>query len=127
MSFAEFERSLITSRLSGGRNTKAKGGQHAGVRTPLGYKAENKTLVLDPIEAKAVKMVFELRSSGLSMSGIARIMNAEGYITKAGKFLSGHASQADLGSCGPLSRRIRVLRHQEPREAREVANFLNCK
>jgi site-specific DNA recombinase len=40
MSFAEFEKSLITSRLSSGRKTKARQGGYAGGKAPIGYKAE---------------------------------------------------------------------------------------
>jgi DNA invertase Pin-like site-specific DNA recombinase len=84
MSFSEFEKSLIASRLSGGRKTKARGGQHAGGRAPIGYSAD-KALILDPIKALAVKRVFELRETGLSLQGVADQMNAEGYTTKAGR------------------------------------------
>lgn len=84
MSFAEFEKSLITSRLSGGRRTKARGGQHAGGRAPIGYSAD-KALILDPSKALAVKRAFELRGQGLSFQAIADQMNAEGHTTKAGR------------------------------------------
>ena len=84
MSFAEFERSLIASRLSGGRRTKARCGQHAGGRAPIGYSAD-KALILDPAKALAVRRVFELRSQGLSMQAVADKMNVEGYTTKAGR------------------------------------------
>ena len=36
--FAEFEKSLISSRLSGGRKTKAHQGGYAGGKAPVGYK-----------------------------------------------------------------------------------------
>lgn len=59
--FTEFRGSLITSRLVGGRKTKARGGQHAGGRSPLGYRAMDRALVLDPIEARGVRRAYELR------------------------------------------------------------------
>lgn len=88
MRFAEFERSLINSRLSGGRRTKARGGLHAGGRIPLGYRAEGKALVLDLAEAMAVRRAFELREAGMSLKGVAEALNAVGYITKTGKGFS---------------------------------------
>ncbi len=89
MSFAEFERSLITSRLSSGRKTKARQGGYAGGKAPIGYKAERggKVLILDDEKVGSVKRVFEIRDAmpDASLHKIARILNAEGHTTKEGK------------------------------------------
>ena len=87
--FAEFEKSLITSRLSSGRRTKARQGGYAGGKAPIGYKAErgDKVLTLDKVKASTVKRVFELRDTmpDASLKTIAGILNAEGHNTKEGK------------------------------------------
>lgn len=87
--FAEFEKSLISSRLSSGRKTKARQGGYAGGKAPIGYKAErgNKTLTLDEEKASTVRRVFELRDMMLnaSLKKIADMLNTEGYSTKEGK------------------------------------------
>ena len=87
--FAEFEKSLITSRLSSGRKTKARQGGYAGGKAPIGYKAErgDKALTLDEEKASTVKRVFELRDAkpDASLKKIADILNSEGYTTKEGK------------------------------------------
>ena len=87
--FAEFEKSLITSRLSSGRKTKASQGGYAGGKAPIGYKAErgDKALTLDEEKASTVKRVFELRDAkpDASLKKIADILNSEGYTTKEGK------------------------------------------
>lgn len=87
--FAEFEKSLITSRLSSGRKTKARQGGYAGGKAPIGYKAERggKALMLDEEKASTVKRVFELRDAepDASLRKIADILNSEGYTTKEGK------------------------------------------
>jgi len=89
MSFAEFERSLITSRLSSGRKTKARQGGYAGGKAPIGYKAErgDKALTLDEEKASTVRRVFELRDEKpeASLKTIADMLNGEGYTTKEGK------------------------------------------
>jgi DNA invertase Pin-like site-specific DNA recombinase len=89
MSFAEFERSLITSRLSSGRKTKARQGGYAGGKAPIGYKAErgDKALTLDEEKASTVRRIFELRDAkhDASLKEIADILNAEGCTTKEGK------------------------------------------
>jgi DNA invertase Pin-like site-specific DNA recombinase len=87
--FAEFEKSLITSRLSSGRRTKARQGGYAGGKAPIGYKAErgDKALTLDEEKASTVMRVFELRDAkpNASLKMIADILNSEGYTTKEGK------------------------------------------
>jgi site-specific DNA recombinase len=84
--FAEFEKSLISSRLSSGRKTKARNGGYAGGKAPIGYKAErgNKALILDDVKASTVRRVFELREAmpEASLQKIADILNAEGLTTK---------------------------------------------
>jgi DNA invertase Pin-like site-specific DNA recombinase len=87
--FAEFEKSLISSRLSSGRKTKARQGGYAGGKAPIGYKAErgDKALTLDEEKARTVRRVFELRDTkpDASLQKIADILNSEGYTTKEGK------------------------------------------
>ena len=87
--FAEFEKSLITSRLSSGRRTKARQGGYAGGKAPIGYKAERggKALALDEEKASTVVRVFDLRDMmpDASLKKIADMLNAEGYTAKEGK------------------------------------------
>jgi len=89
MSFAEFEKSLITTRLSSGRKTKAKQGGYAGGNAPIGYTAErgDKALTVDEEKAESVRRVFELRDAFpyATLLKIANILNAEGHTTKEGK------------------------------------------
>jgi len=89
MSFAEFEKSLITSRLSSGRKTKARQGGYAGGKAPIGYTAErgDKALTVDEDKAGTVKRVFELRDAFpyATLLKIANILNVEGHSTKEGK------------------------------------------
>ena len=87
--FAEFEKSLITSRLSSGRKTKARQGGYAGGKAPIGYRAERggKALILDEEKASTVKRVFELKETmpDAPLQKIAGILNAESLTTKDGK------------------------------------------
>jgi DNA invertase Pin-like site-specific DNA recombinase len=79
--FAEFEKSLISSRLSGGRKTKARPGGYAGGKAPIGYKAERgcKALIVDDEKAGTVRRVFELRDAkpDASLQKLADLLNAE--------------------------------------------------
>ena len=87
--FAKFEKSLIASRLSAGRKTKARQGGYAGGKAPIGYRAErgDKALQLDEEKAAVVRRVFELRDSmpNASLQKLADTLNAEGHTTKQGK------------------------------------------
>jgi len=87
--FAEFERSLITSRLSSGRKTKARQGGYAGGQAPIGYESTrgSRKLTIDDEKTATVRRVFELRNSmpDAPYQKIADCLNAEGYTTKQGK------------------------------------------
>ena len=89
MSFAEFERSLITSRLSSSRKTKARQGGYSGGKAPIGYEAErgHKFLILNEEKASTVRRVFELRDTkpDASLQKLADLLNSEGLTTKEGK------------------------------------------
>jgi DNA invertase Pin-like site-specific DNA recombinase len=93
--FAEFEKSLISSRLSSGRKTKARQGGYAGGKAPIGYQAKrgDKALQLDEEKAAVVRRVFELRDAkpDASLQKLADLLNAEGLTTKEGKLF--HAMQ----------------------------------
>jgi DNA invertase Pin-like site-specific DNA recombinase len=87
--FAEFEKSLISSRLSGGRKTKARQGGYAGGKAPVGYKEcrGSKALAVDEEKVATVRRVFELRKTvpGASLQKLADLLNAEGLTTKEGR------------------------------------------
>ena len=58
LTFAQFERELISERTRDKMIERAKKGFWHGGPAPYGYKLENKRLVIDPAEAKVVKMLF---------------------------------------------------------------------
>jgi DNA invertase Pin-like site-specific DNA recombinase len=93
--FAEFERSLITTRLSSGRKTKARQGGYAGGKAPIGYKETRgtKALVVDEEKVATVRRVFELRDANpeTSLKALADMLNSEDHTTKTGKLF--HAMQ----------------------------------
>lgn len=81
-SFAEYERSLIESRLRNGRKRKhKKGGVHTG-RLPLGYKQEvvegKKVVTVDEDQAELVRTIKRLKDTKLwSFKRIAEYLNDE--------------------------------------------------
>jgi site-specific DNA recombinase len=85
-SFAQYERDVITARLSGGRKTKARTGGYAGGNPAIGYTTERgkKTLFADKDKADTVRRVFALNADGMKLQQIADQLNAEGHTTKQG-------------------------------------------
>jgi len=85
---AEYEKALITLRLSAGRISKATRGGYSGGGVPLGYRVdkETHTLVIDKREAEIVKKIWYLkRYRKLSYDKIAKALNKENIPTKTGK------------------------------------------
>lgn len=86
--FAQFEKSRIAERMTGGRKQKAKRGGYAGGGVALGYKAQHggKALEVDYKKAATVKRIFELRQkhSEWRLQDIAEQLNQEGHTTATG-------------------------------------------
>lgn len=82
---AEMERENINKRTMGGRKIKASLGGYSGGNAPMGYKVQNKCLVINPEEAEVVKAIFEMRAEGKSMRAIIDGLEERGYKTRSGK------------------------------------------
>jgi len=82
---ADMERQNINKRTSSGRKAKAKTGGYSGGRAPMGYKVQNKELVINEDEAPVVIGAFELRDTNHTLLDIVDILNKEGYSTRNGK------------------------------------------
>lgn len=81
--FAQMERETITERTLMGRSGRAEEGLwHGGGTEPIGYQYVDGELVVDPVEAEQVKMVYSLYADGYSVTEITRRM--EGFTTKHG-------------------------------------------
>lgn len=83
-SFNQMESENIQMRTMMGREAKVRSGGYAGGKPPIGYRAENGTLVIVPEEAEIVKLVFKMRKEGKTLKQIANDLNEMGYKTKKG-------------------------------------------
>jgi site-specific DNA recombinase len=87
LSFAQFEREVIGERIRDKFAASRKKGMWMGGYVPLGYRVENRKLVIDEDEAATVRMIFE-RFLGLGSATIlARALHAEGVMTRGGKLI----------------------------------------
>ena len=68
-----------------GMKVKAMEGKHSGGKPPLGYDLDvNKRLIVNPTEAEAVKLIFDMVEQNYSYNQIADYLNRKGYRTKSG-------------------------------------------
>ena len=84
LSFAQFEREIISERTKDKMGAARKRGQWLGGRPPLGYDVdkEHKRLIVNTEEAKLIKEIFNLYVNGNSLLKVAQIINDKGYRTK---------------------------------------------
>ncbi|MFH2000106.1 MAG: recombinase family protein [Planctomycetota bacterium] len=101
MSFAEFERGIISERTRDKLAASRKKGMWIGGRPMLGYDVAEKKLVVNPDEAKQVNKIFELYLEIGSLHLVAEEINSRGWTTKAhttkaGKVLPGRSFDKSL-------------------------------
>lgn len=82
---AEFYSKELSQKVTRGMRESALKCNSTGGTTPLGYKIENKKLVIDDKYAPAVKIAFEMYSQGHTVKEICKKLNDSGYRTKKGK------------------------------------------
>ncbi|ALK08975.1 recombinase family protein [Blastochloris viridis] len=85
LSFAQFEREVIGERIRDKFAASRKKGMWMGGFVPLGYRVENRKLVIDEAEAAIVRMIFERFVKVGSATVLARELIAERVTTRRGK------------------------------------------
>ena len=85
LSFAQFEREVIGERIRDKFAASRKKGMWMGGFVPLGYRVENRKLVIETKEAATVRTIFERFLKVGSATLVARVLNAEGMTTRRGK------------------------------------------
>ncbi|MCM3271126.1 recombinase family protein [Paenibacillus elgii] len=81
---AEEESRTISKRRRFGGVQSAKSGNFALSKPPLGYRVENKKLVIVEEEAVIIRRIFDLFLGGYGTLRIAKILNEEGIKTRNG-------------------------------------------
>ncbi|AKF80115.1 resolvase [Myxococcus fulvus 124B02] len=94
MSFAEFEREMISERTRDKVAAARRKGKWTGGRVPLGYDVVNRRLAVNEYEAVVVKEAFELYLRHGTASGVAQLLNERGRQTKRYENRSGHSQGA---------------------------------
>lgn len=84
LSFAQFEREIISERTRDKMGAARMKGKWMGGRPPLGYDLdkEKHLLVINPKEAKIIREMFDLYIKKRSILDVTRTLNEKGYRTK---------------------------------------------
>lgn len=81
--FAQNEALAGAKRVSTAYRMKMESGMFFTYSAPLGYRLVNGKLTVEPEEAETVKRIFALYLSGVSLNGIAAMMNREAVSGKS--------------------------------------------
>ena len=71
MVLAGAERRNLVARLAAGREAKRANGGYAGGRPKVGWRAKDKTLIVDPVAASVVVGIFKAVAAGWSLRRVA--------------------------------------------------------
>lgn len=82
LSFAQFEREVITERIRDKVAASKKKGMWMGGVVPLGYDVVNKKLIINESESKVVRLAFEQYLVFRSEISVTEWLNKNGYTTK---------------------------------------------
>jgi site-specific DNA recombinase len=85
MSFAEFEREMISERTRDKIRAARRKGQWTGGAVPLGYVVKKKKLVVDELEAILVREIFATYLARRSALAVVRALNEHKRVTKHGR------------------------------------------
>ncbi len=85
LSFAQFEREVIGERVQDKIAASRARGIWMGGPVPLGYRVENRKLLIDEPNADTVRRVFEGFVETRSATRLIPILQAEGHVTKTGR------------------------------------------
>lgn len=87
LSFAQFEREVTAERIRDKFAASRKKGMWMGGVVPLGYRVENRKLVIEETEAATVRMIFERFVTVGSATVLAKALAAENVRTRRGKLV----------------------------------------
>ncbi len=88
LTFAQFERELISERTRDKMLQRAQKGMWNGGIVPFGYKKENKKIFPDKKESAIVKIIYETYLTSGSHSSVYKLLKAKNILTRSGKTFS---------------------------------------
>ena len=84
---ATYESKNLAQRVMRGLVSNARMGDHTGGTPPYGYDLVEKKLVINPVQAEAVRMMFHMVDLGYSYSAITETLFEQGYRSTSEDYL----------------------------------------
>jgi len=91
LTFAQFERELMSDRVRDKKAAMRRKGIFAGGLPPMGYLIKDGHLVIDPERADLVRYMFRRYPSVASANVLVRELRAQGWVTRQWVSKAGHA------------------------------------
>jgi site-specific DNA recombinase len=107
LSFAQFEREVTAERIRDKIAASKKKGLWVGGNVPLGYRVENRKLLVDPAEARTVQMIFKRYLALGSMSPLIAELHRKGVRTRKRQLSNGKQRGGIPFTRGPLCHLLR--------------------
>jgi site-specific DNA recombinase len=82
LSFAQFEREMISERIRDKVAASRRRGKWSGGMPLLGYTVENTKLIVDEVEADRVRQIFELYIEHCSLLPVVKVLRQRSWTTK---------------------------------------------
>lgn len=92
LSFAQFEREIAGERIRDKIKASRQKGMWMGGTVPLGYEVRNRALVIKPVEAEIVQMIFQRYLDLGSVYTLANELSRSGILSPHRISQNGHAS-----------------------------------
>ncbi len=103
LTFAQFERELIAERIRDKKTASRKRGMWMGGQPPLGYDVENKKLVINCVEADAVRYIFRRFVELRSISALTKELARTGLVSKRRRMRDGSIAGGVKLTWNPLN------------------------
>lgn len=103
LSFAQFEREVTAERIRDKIAASKKKGIWVGGNTPFDYRVEDRKLVIDPAEAKVVRMIFQRYLALGSLSPLLEELHRKGIRTRKRRLSSGQETGGNSFMRGALN------------------------
>ena len=89
LSFAQFEREVTGERIRDKIAASKKKGIWMGGPVPLGYRLENRKLLIEPSEAETVRLIFDCYLRLGSLTAVMAELDRQGVRTRQRRYVSG--------------------------------------
>lgn len=103
LSFAQFEREVTSERIRDKIAASKRKGMWMGGVVPLGYRVEDRKLVIEEIEARTIRMLFQRYVDTKSITRLVDELAAEGIRTKPRTLVTGRTTGGVPFTRGSLS------------------------